>query len=346
MIDVNTSPFVTIVLPIRNEGDYITATINAILAQNYPRERFEILVADGMSTDNTRGIIKNLQLIDDRLQMIDNPGMIVPKGLNIAIRKALGDVIIRIDGHTLIQPDYVSKCIEVLLRTNADNCGGCMTAVGITKFGQAVALATSTPFGVGNSKFHYSQKEEDVDSVYMGTWPKKIFEQIGLFDEELVRDQDDEFNYRLKKAGGRIILNPEIKSQYITRSNPKQLFKQYFQYGFWKVRVFQKHPSQLSLRQFVPPLFILSLLGSILLTLFVWCGWFILVAVVCSYLLANIIASLITSSKKGWQHFCLLPFVFATIHISYGCGFITGLFKFWKGWGDKTGKVPTLNQIH
>jgi len=266
---------ISIILPIRNEANFIKKIIESILAQDYPQDQIEILILDGMSTDCTREIIQTYQQTHPQIHIIDNPNKIVPTALNVAIRQAKGDIIIRIDGHTLLAPDYVRKCVETLRRTGADNVGGCMTADGITSFGRAVAIATSTPFGVGNSKFHYAQAEEEADSVYMGAWPSDVFRRIGLFDEELVRDQDDEFNYRLREKGGKIILNPEIKSVYTTRSSPLTLWKQYFQYGLWKIRVLQKHPKQMSPRQFIPPLFVFSLFISILLaSITSWGKWF------------------------------------------------------------------------
>jgi len=158
----------------------------------------------------------------------------------------------------------------------------------------------------------------------------------------LVRDQDDEFNYRLREHGGKIVLNPEIRSIYSTRSTPKSLWKQYFQYGFYKVRVLQKHPRQMSLRQFVPPAFVLGLAASLLLTLFTNRGFWMLLMVAGSYLLANLAASINIAAKKGWRNLLLLPVAFAIIHISYGLGFLSGLVKFWNRWGDKIGKVAEL----
>lgn len=331
---------ISILLPIRNEANFILQSLDAILAQDFSPDQIEILVADGLSTDGTREIIKEYQQLYSNIYLVDNPGKIVPTGINAALRKAKGDVVIRVDGHTLIAVDYVSKCVDTLKRTKADNVGGCMTADGTTAFGQTVALATSTPFGIGNSQFHYANAEVEADSVYMGTWPREVFTRIGLFDEELVRDQDDEFNYRLRENGGKIVLNPEIKSVYSARSTPQSLWKQYFQYGFWKVRVLQKHPRQMSLRQFVPPAFVLSLIGSTLLAIFTpWGKWLLLLAAG-SYLLANLAATFVTTSKKGRQHLLLLPTAFAIIHVSYGLGFLIGLFKFWNRWGDKIGKVP------
>ena len=310
--------------------------------QDYPVEQMEILVVDGISTDETRQIVLEYQEDHPQIRLLDNPGRIVPTGLNAAIRQSTGQIIIRIDGHTLITPDYVKKCLDTIKKTGADNVGGCMTAVGTTDFGKAVAIATSTPFGVGNSKFHYATIMEEVDSVYMGAWPIDVFKRVGLFDEGLVRDQDDEFNYRLRENGGKIILNPEITSVYTTRSTPFSLWRQYFQYGFYKVRVLQKHPRQMSIRQFVPPGFVLSLLAGLILAVILPWGWIPLFVIAGGYLAANLTASLITAVKKGWKHLWLLPVTFVILHLSYGLGFLCGLVKFWNRWGDKVGKVPQL----
>lgn len=183
---------------------------------------------------------------------------------------------------------------------------------------------------------------EEVDSVYMGAWPIDVFKRVGLFDEGLVRDQDDEFNYRLRENGGKIILNPEITSVYTTRSTPFSLWRQYFQYGFYKVRVLQKHPRQMSIRQFVPPGFVLSLLAGLILAVILPWGWIPLFVIAGGYLAANLTASLITAVKKGWKHLWLLPVTFVILHLSYGLGFLCGLVKFWNRWGDKVGKVPQL----
>ncbi|MBI1792674.1 MAG: glycosyltransferase family 2 protein [Chloroflexi bacterium] len=364
-------PFVSVILPIRDESAYIGHCFRAILQQDYPGE-MEILIADGMSTDNTRSLIHDFSVLHPQLkiQVLDNPSKIVPTGINIALRQAKGEIIIRVDGHTVIAPDYVRQCVETLQRTKADNVGGKMNAFGEKAFAKAVALATSTPFGIGGGRFHVSNEEEWVDTVYMGAWPRRVFDRIGLFDEELVRDQDDEFNYRLREQGGRILLSPSICSEYTVRSTPGALWKQYFQYGFWKVRVLQKHPRQMSPRQFMPPAFVLALLLSSLFFLF--STLFSPLSLSCAlclsrlnalpsflhpsafipffYLLSNLTASLWTVIMKArtthYSPFSILysllflPLVFAILHLSYGFGFLIGLVKFWDRWGDKQGQVP------
>ncbi len=334
----------TIIVPIRNEFAHIESGLYAILAQDYPADQMEILIVDGMSTDNTRKVINDFISLHPQLDVhiLDNPDKIVPTGMNIAVRRARGEVIIRVDGHTLIAPDYVRQCIEILIRTHADNVGGRMNAAGRTPFGKAVVLATSTPFGIGGGRFHYSDTEEWVDTVYMGAWPRRVFEKIGLFDEELVRDQDDEFNYRLREQGGRILLAPDIRSEYTVRSTPRSLWSQYYQYGFWKVRVMQKHPRQMSLRQFVPPVFVLTLLLGLFIR-FSSPGDFLALHMVAGvYLLANLGVSLWTASRRGWPALLYLPLVFVILHLSYGLGFLAGLVKFANRWGDRHGMTPAI----
>jgi len=343
-------PVVTLILPVRNEGCQIANTLQAVFSQDYLATNLQVLIADGMSTDNTRQIIAESQNQHPNLSLLDNPGQIVPTGLNTAICYAKGEIIIRVDGHTCIEQDYISQCVKALQETGAVNVGGKMSAKGEGWFGETVAVATSTPFGVGGARFHYSDQQEWVDTVYMGAWPKRVFEQIGLFDEELVRDQDDEFNYRLREHGGKILLSPEIRSVYTVRSRPTSLWRQYYQYGCWKVRVLQKHPRQMRPRQFVPPLFALSLIVSTILAILLPPTRWLLLAILAAYLLANLAASTFTAARKGWKYLPLLPLVYLILHLSYGLGFLAGLIKFWNRWGDRQGKVPSFepnsNQKH
>ena len=336
--------FVSVVMPIRNEDEHIRDSLNSVLEQDYPTDKMEVIVADGQSTDQTRQIINKLIERDNRVHLIDNLGKIVPTGLNAAIQMAKGEIIIRVDGHTKIAPDYVRQCATELLTKNADNVGGRMSATGSGIFGEAVALATSSPFGVGGARFHYSDREEWVDTVYMGAWRRVIFEQIGLFDEELVRDQDDEFNYRLRENGGRILLSPKIKSQYAVRSSPRTLWRQYYQYGYWKVRVLQKHPLQMRLRQYIPPSFVMTLLITSLLAMVFPVGKYVLILTMGLYLFANLIASFLTSNWN-YKIIATLLVVYSILHLSYGLGFIVGFVSFLNRWKDRDGKVPKLTLV-
>ncbi|MGI6740033.1 MAG: glycosyltransferase family 2 protein [Brevefilum sp.] len=339
---MNSIPFVSILIPIRNEIKHIEHCLDAVLNQDYPAGKMEILIADGMSDDGTREILKLYMDQHSQIRVYDNPRKVVATGLNLLISQTKGEVLIRVDGHTIVYPDYVRNCVELLHTSVADNVGGRMDAKGENFIGNVVAIATSTPFGVGGARFHYSDQEEWVDTVYMGAWRREVFTKIGVFDEELVRNQDDEFNYRLRKFGGKILLSPSIKSCYTPRGSIPELWQQYFQYGFYKVRVLQKHPRQMSPRQFVPPLFVLSLLiFSILAFFFPW-GLSALSGLVILYALANLITSLLVASREGWKYFFLLPLAFATLHLSYGTGFLMGLFRFWNRWRDPQGQVPEV----
>ena len=332
-------PSVSVVMPIRNEANAIARGLGAVFAQDYPSAKLEVIVADGGSTDGTREIVRSLQRDHPNLRMIDNPPGIVATGLNAAILQAEGEVIVRVDGHTEIATDYVRQCVADLARTGAENVGGRMSAVGGGAFGRAVALATSSPFGVGGARFHYSDREEWVDTVYMGAWRRDVFDRFGLFDEELVRDQDDEFNYRIRSRGGRILLSPRIRSRYTVRSTPRALWRQYFQYGFWKVRVTQKHPRQMRPRQFVPPLFAATLLFSLGTSFFSPVGRILFVLALGSYLVANLVSSAWTARSAGPESLLLLPPVFAIVHLAYGSGFLRGLVRFAGRWRDRGSSV-------
>ncbi len=327
-------PPVTIILPIRNEARYIERCLNAVLAQTYPRECLEILVVDGMSDDGTRDIVENilvqvsnLQSPVSSLQLFDNPHRIVPTALNRGIQNARGEIVIRVDGHCVIANDYVQRCVDDLNRVDADCVGGAIETIGETYTARSIAFAQSSPFGVGGARFRYSTRAEYVDTLAFGAYRREVFERIGLFDEELVRNQDDEFNFRLTRAGGKIWLDPQIKSVYYSRGTLRGLWKQYFEYGFWKVRVMQKHGRPASLRHLVPALFVLALCGALVTTLVTqqWL-WFLLIAL--PYVVASVAASVVVAARRGWRNAPLLPFTFATMHLAYGIGFLGGLARF------------------
>ena len=326
----------TLIMPVRNEAAYIERSLGAVLAQDYPAERMEIIVVDGASTDHTREIIQGFQAIHANLQLIENPQKIVPVSLNAALRVAKGDVIVRVDGHCIIVPDYVSRCVKHLRSKRVDCVGGPIDTVGESPGAQTIAVAMSSPFGVGGVPFRtIKDRALLVDSVAFPAYTRQAVEKAGFFDEELVRNQDDEYNYRLRKLGGKILLSPDIHSSYYSRTSLKSLWRQYFQYGYWKVRVMQKHPQQMALRQFIPPVFVLALVTALFLSMLYPFGWLSLAAVAGSYSLANLAASFLTAHRHGWGHLILLPLIFTILHLSYGCGFLVGLVKFANRWGDE-----------
>ena len=337
------APRVSVVMPVRNEEAFLERSLAAIVEQDYPADRLEIIVADGRSDDGTRRVVESFRDRHAGLRLIDNPQKIAAAGLNQAIRAARSEIIVRIDGHTIVAPDYVRQCVAALRRTGADNAGGRMTAVGEGPVGRAVALATSSRFGVGGAAFHYLGREAWVDTVYLGAWPRRVFDRIGLFDESMTRNQDDELNYRLRAHGGRILLSPAIRSRYHNRSTLRSLARQYFQYGLWKVRVLQKHPRQMRPRQLVPALFVAALLASTLAALLVPAAWWLLLAVAGAYGALNLLSSLWTALRSGPRHLPLLPAVFAILHLAYGAGFLAGLVRFARRWGDRHGRVPAVD---
>jgi len=325
-------PFVSVIMPIRNEVEYVERSLSAVLRQDYPADRFEVIVADGISTDGTLQVIKQIQSKWPQLWLVENPGKIVATGLNAAISRARGEVIVRVDGHCEIAPHYVRRCVEHLRREDSSVVGGSIETVGETPLARVIAAAMSSPFGVGNSAFRTTKhKTLLVDSVPFPAYKRSVIEQAGPADEELVRNQDDEYNYRIRKLGGSILLASDVNSRYYSRSTLFSLARQYFQYGFWKVRVLQKHPHQMSLRQFVPPAFVASLMIS--LALIFWQGSPIpLLTILVPYSLANLWAALGTAYKQGWGKMFLLPVVFAILHLSYGLGFLWGLLRFSRRW--------------
>jgi succinoglycan biosynthesis protein ExoA len=333
-------PFISVIMPIRNEAAYIERSLRSVLAQDYPPELMEILVADGMSEDATRDIIgktirKREIAVRTRqqettgpvlpvVQVIDNPGRIVPTAFNLALERARGEIIIRVDGHCEIQPDYVRRCVELLLQTGADNVGGLQAAVAKDIVGKAISLATCSPFGVGGAKFHYATQPGWVDTVYLGAYRREVFERLGGFDEELVRNQDDEFNFRLTQSGGKIWFDPSLKTEYYSRANFRRLWRQYFQYGFYKVRVIQKRGAVASWRHLVPAGFVVGLISMVLLALITRNSLWVWV-VAGPYLIANIAASVWTA-RQDWQTLRFLPIAFGILHLAYGCGFFRGLW--------------------
>ena len=253
----------SVVIPVRNEQDYIHKCIVSLVEQDYPKNLYEVLVVDGMSTDNSRRIVQSSTSNNPNIHVHENPNLLTSFGLNIGIKKSKGAIIIILGAHSFVETDFIRKNEEILTRIGADCVGGPIISIGETFRAKGISLAMSSIFGVGDALFRYAEKEGYVDTVAFGGYRREVFEKIGLFDEELTRNQDDEFNYRLRKAGGKIFITPQIKSYYYSSSNLAKLWKQYFQYGVWKIRVLQKHPRMMRLRQFVPGVFVLRVIMAL-----------------------------------------------------------------------------------
>ncbi|MBI4514440.1 MAG: glycosyltransferase family 2 protein [Deltaproteobacteria bacterium] len=334
-------PFVTVMIPMRNEAASIQACLDSVMAQDYAADRFEVLVVDGASTDESAQVIAAYAERGPAVRLLHNPRRIVPSALNIAITAARGDIVMRVDGHTHVASDYMRVGVETLQRTGADNAGGPMHAVGHTLLGQAIALATASRFGIG-AYFHFGREEKEVDTVYLGMYPRAVFERVGLFDEEMVRNQDDEFNYRLRKRGGRIVLTPAMRSWYQNRQTLAALAKQYAQYGFWKVRVLQKHPRQMSVRHFVPPALVTCLVVALALSPWVRATGLLALALVAVYAAAAATVSASIARQAGWRFLVPLAAAFVTLHLSWGAGFVAGLGRFVARWFSVERPPPQL----
>lgn len=312
---------VSVIIPVRNEQSHIALCLEAIRSQDYPQEFIEVLCVDGISSDKTRDIIKSYVEKYSNIQLLDNLAGIVPTAMNIGIRASQGDVIIRVDARCIIATDYISQCLSHLNRTGAWNVGGKQQTNGQeTLTSELVALATTSPFGVGGSKFHYSDQAQYVDTVYLGAYPRWVLDKVGLYDETLLRNQDYELNHRIIAAGGKIFFTPEIRSTYYGRTTLAKLWRQYFQYGFWKVQTLQKHPGSAKLRHFIAPIFVASLIVSSASSIFRY-GRVLLATLVFAYSTTTIVASLQTTKRMVNLHFAILPFIFAILHLSWGLGF-------------------------
>jgi len=336
---------VSVLMPVRNEADFIRRSLGAVLEQDYPQELMEVIVIDGMSTDATREIVGEIAETDSRVRLLDNPKQIAPTALNIGTRESKGEIVIRVDGHCEIAKDYVSRCVEHLENGEADGVGGPIETIGEGFVAKAIAIAMSSKFGVGGSAFRTIDDQNIlVDTIAFPAYKKSVIETAGGYDEEMVRNQDDEYNFRLRKMGFKLLLASDVRSRYHSRATMGKVISQFAQYGFWKVRVLQKHPRQMSLRHFIPSIFVISLLVSLVSTFFSPFGMILFGVVFGSHLLLNLSFSLSAASREGVSFLLLLPFTFLAIHLSYGIGMLTGFLRFMMRWGDgveTTGSVET-----
>jgi glycosyltransferase involved in cell wall biosynthesis len=321
---------VSIVTPCRNEERFIGRCLDSIITQGFPKERLEVLVIDGRSTDRTRGIVEGYAKENSFIKLMDNPGRVQTLGTNAGIRASKGGVIIRMDAHAEYPKDYISKLLYWLKANNADCVGG----VWITKPGdktsiaEAIALALSSPFGVGNAYYRIGIKElKRVDTVPYGCYKKEVFDRVGLFNENLNRTDDIEFNLRLKRAGGKILLVPDIVSYYYARSTLMSLAKQNFGNGFWVLYSLGFVKLPFSSRHLVPFFFVSSLIGTWFFSLIYQPLIYLSAVILGLYLCLNLFVSCNLSLRKGVKYFPLLVVTFLTLHVSYGLGSLWGILK-------------------
>ena len=325
-------PLVSISIPCRNEEKFIIKCLDSIIANDYPKEILEVLVIDGMSEDGTKEIVNTYARRHPFIKVINNPKKITSTALNTAIDYAKGNIIVWMSAHNLYERDYISRCVDCLYKYGADNVGGIIKTIPRedTFIGRAIVASISHRFGVGNSHFRIKTDEPTrVDTVFGGCYKKDVFDRIGLFNENLERGQDMEFNLRLKKAGGKILLVPDIVSYYYARSDLKSFWKHNWTNGVWTIQHFLYSTIMpVSWRHLVPLLFVTSLIGSAGVAFierpFLW----LFLAILGLYGVASLASSFqIASEKRDIRYLVAMPFIFGMLHFGYGLGSLWGVFK-------------------
>ncbi len=325
-------PLVTVIIPIRNEERYLAACLESVLTNDYPLDRVEVLLMDGMSTDGSLEIAKSFVERFPNICLLDNPRIYQAAALNSGLREAKGEIILRMDAHSTYASNYISQCVRLLQTTEAQNVGGRLLAVGTGYISRAIGICTTNPFGVGDAYYRFGTRPRWVDTVFPGAWRKTTLDALGGWNEELGLGEDYEINYRLRKSGGKILLSPDVRCWYYGRTSLGALVRQYWRYGFRKVKVLVMHPGALRWRQVVSPAFLVAFLLSLGIMPFHWRFGLVVPGM---YMLLNLVASLITAfARSGKKYLPVLPLIFVTVHLSYGVGFLGGLFK----WG-----IPRVN---
>jgi glycosyltransferase involved in cell wall biosynthesis len=334
---------VSVIIPVRNEEKYIRECLSSILNQDYSKEKMEVLVVNGCSSDSTEKIVKEIAEQHLFIRVLENTQKTVPTAMNLGICAAKGDLIIRMDAHAKYAPDYISKCVEWSLKTGADNVGGPMRAVGSGYLGKAIALIHQSPFGLGGGKFHDENFSGEVDTVYLGAFRREVFKKVGMYDERLVRNQDIELNARIRTAGGKCFLTPEIISYYYNRPNLIAFCIQNYKNGVWNIYTKKIAENALSLRHFIPLFFVSSLLVSILLVLIgrlfftgLVFSMMIVPFLICFglYAMSSIAFTIKICREKGFKYLPILPIVFLVLHFSYGLGSLVGILTV-KQWAQQ-----------
>jgi glycosyltransferase involved in cell wall biosynthesis len=319
-------PFVSVVIPARNEERRIGACVAALLDQTYASDRMEIVIAEGGSDDRTREIVSALVNEHQGVRLVDNPTGRTPTALNAAILASRGSVICRMDAHSVALPDYVERCVAVLKSSGAWAVGGRMDKVGDSPLAGAIAAAATSRFGIGDSAFHYATVPTETESVYLGCWPKEVFHRIGLFNPALVRNQDDELSMRIHEAGGVVWFDPTIVVRYHGRESLTSLFRQYRGYGRWKVPVLRLHPGAMRWRHAIPPMFVSSLGFGLLITPAAPpLGALFAVLPLAAYVAGSFFVAARIRAADLRLHEVMEAF--AAMHLGYGIGVLEGLVR-------------------
>ncbi len=318
LISAVTHPRVAVVMPVLNEQRHLWAAVEAICAQDYAGE-LEIVLALGPSTDDTDAIAADLAAADPRIRTVRNPTGLTPCGLNAAIAASTHEVVVRVDGHAILPPDYVRTAVEVLLATGADNVGGVMAAEGVTNFEQAAARAMRSWLGLGGARFHLGGEDGPAETVYLGVFRREALLRVGGFDEKMRRAQDWELNHRIRQSGGIIWFTPRMQVTYRPRSDFRALAKQYFRTGQWRREVTRRHPGTASARYLAPPVAVLAIVGGTVLAL---TGRRLGLAAPLGYAATVLGGAAFNGRGLPRDAALMLPAVYATMHLSWGAGFL------------------------
>lgn len=319
----------SVIVPIYQEEKYISKCIDSMLSQDYPKDDLEIILVDGMSKDRTREIVATYTAKYPFIRMIDNPERIAPCAMNRGIKEAKGDVIMRLDAHVFYPKNYFSLLVEKLNELpGAENVGALCNTLPVNDSitAQSIAAVLSSSFGMGNSHFRVgADKEMEVDTVPFGCFHRSIFDKVGLYDEELVRNQDDELNARIIKAGGKIYLIPQLVCEYYARDTAKKVYKMFYQYGVFKPLVNKKLGSPATVRQFFPLFFVLGLLVGPIVCLFLPVLWWAYFAVIMLWFILATSFSL--KDSKNLKRILTQNWIYFVVHFGYGWGYIVGIYK-------------------
>ena len=320
---------VSVIVPCRNEEKTIRLLLEALAQQTFPQAEMEVLIADGLSEDGTRDVIATFQADNPsmRVRVLENPNRIIPAALNVGINAAQGEYILRMDAHAIPKPDYVTRCVEAIQAGTAENVGGVWEIRPQNEhwIARSIAAAAAHPLAVGDAGYRIGSQTGYVDTVPFGAFRRELIERIGPFDESLLTNEDYEFNARIRQSGGRIWLDPQIRSVYFARGNLKALAKQYWRYGFWKAQMLKRYPKTLRLRQALPPLFVLSLVLLPILSLIIQpllTVWLIEIGI---YLAALILVGIQLAIQEKDAALALgVPLAIATMHLSWGAALLVG----------------------
>jgi glycosyltransferase involved in cell wall biosynthesis len=316
--------FVSVVMPCFNEARHIEACLRSVLAQDHPRDLLEVLVVDGRSTDDTRAVIERLSREDPRVVLVDNPERVQAAGMNVGIRRARGDVIVRMDVHCRYAPDYVRRCVEVLDRTGADNVGGAQRACADTRFQRAMCAALRSPLGVGGARYRSDGEEGFVDTVFLGAFRRRVFERIGLYDPRASTNEDAELNQRILAAGGRVYLSREIVVHYYPRDSFRTLARQYFRYGLGRARTLVKHGGLVTIRPMLPAALVAT--TALLVATTPWqpfTPWFL-----GAFAATTLLEALRVGRGGGPRQTLTVWAIFPVLYASHGAGFLAGILRY------------------